>query len=193
MDNLYIGQIILFGGIFAPRSTVFCEGQLLSIAQNTALFSILGTTYGGDGRTTFGIPDLRGRVAIQPGTGPGLSTRKLGQRSGTETNSLNLNQLAAHTHIATMQNEGSVSIPVNTTAGDEDEQNPGVGILANTGNDTYSSSSPNGVYGGAAIPVTGASSIQVGQTGAGQPVNNMQPFLGLNYIICTQGMFPSRS
>jgi microcystin-dependent protein len=193
MENLYIGEIILFAGNFAPRSTVYCNGQLLSIAQNTALFSILGTTYGGDGRTTFGIPDLRGRVALHPGTGPGLSTRKLGQRSGTETNSLNLNQLAAHTHIATMQNEGGISIPVNTTSGDEDEQSPGAGVLANTGSDSYSSSGSNGVYSGAAIPVTGASSIQVGQTGAGQPINNMQPFLGLNYIICTQGAFPSRS
>ena len=193
MDNLYLGQIILFAGNFAPRNTVFCEGQLLSIAQNTALFSLLGTTYGGDGRTTFGIPDLRGRVALHPGTGPGLSTRKLGQRGGSETNSLSLNQLAAHTHIATMTKEGEISIPVNTTSGDEDEQNPGAGILANTGNDTYSSSDANGVYSGAAIPVTGASTIQVGSTGAGQPINNMQPFLGLNYIICTQGIFPSRS
>jgi microcystin-dependent protein len=94
--NPFIGLICMFGGNFAPRGWAFCDGQLLSIAQNTALFSILGTTYGGDGRTTFALPDLRGRVAMHPGNGPGLSPKSLGQRGGTETNTLNQLQLPSH-------------------------------------------------------------------------------------------------
>ncbi len=190
MNDLYLGQIILFAGNFPPRTTALCNGQLLAIAQNTALFSILGTTYGGDGRTTFALPDLRGRVPVHPGTGPGLTTRKLGQRTGGEYNILTQNQLAPHTHITTVT-PGSVSIPVNTTAGDEDEKSPAAGVLANTGNDLYTSSA-NGVYNGAATAVTGTQ-VQVLNTGAAQPVNNMQPWLGVNYIICINGLFPSRN
>ena len=192
MGDLYLGEIILFAGNFAPRNTAYCNGQLLSISQNQALFSLLGTTYGGDGRTSFALPDLRGRAPIHPGTGPGLSTRKLGQRSGIEYNNLTLNQMPSHTHTAVMSTEGAVNIPVNTTSGDEDEQSPGAGIMANTGNDLYSSSAANGIYGGAAVPVTGAQ-VQILNAGASQAVNNMQPFLGVNYIICINGLFPSRS
>lgn len=191
MDELYLGQIILFGGNFPPKNTAFCNGQILAISQNQALFSLLGTTYGGDGRTTFALPDLQGRVPVHPGTGPGLSTRKLGQRTGTEYNTLTVNQLAAHSHIATVTKEGDVNIPVNTTSGDEDEQNPAAGVMANTGNDLYSSSS-NGVYNGGPIAVTNTQ-IQIQNTGASQPVNNMQPWLGIYYIICTQGLYPSRN
>ena len=93
----------MFAGNFAPRSWAFCDGQLLPIAQNQALFSILGTTYGGDGRTTFALPDLRGRAAIHPGTGPGLSNRQLGERGGSETNTLTLPQLPTHTHTIRKQ------------------------------------------------------------------------------------------
>ena len=91
--NPFIGQIIMFGGTFAPRGWALCDGTLLAIAQNQALFSILGTTYGGDGRTTFGLPDLRGRVSMHPGTGPGLSNRRLGEKGGTETNTLTSAQM----------------------------------------------------------------------------------------------------
>jgi microcystin-dependent protein len=93
-----LGEIIMFGGNFAPRSWAFCDGQLLSISSYSALFSILGTTYGGDGRTTFALPDLRGRTAVQPGTGPGLTPRRLGEKSGTETVTLNTNQMPSHNH-----------------------------------------------------------------------------------------------
>jgi len=99
----FIAEIIMFGGNFAPRGWAFCDGQLLPIAQNQALFSILGTTYGGDGRTTFALPDLRGRTAIHPGTGPGLSNRRLGERGGSETNTLTLPQLPNHTHTIRKQ------------------------------------------------------------------------------------------
>jgi microcystin-dependent protein len=94
----FIGQIMMFGGSFAPRGWAFCEGQLLPISQNAALFSILGTTYGGDGRSTFALPDLRGRVAIHPGSGPGLSNYRLGEKGGVESVALNVNQIPAHSH-----------------------------------------------------------------------------------------------
>lgn len=98
-DSPFLAEIMLFGGTFAPRGYAFCNGQLLSIAQNTALFSLLGTTFGGNGQTTFALPDLRGRFAMHAGTGPGLSTRVIGEKSGTETQTLTINQMPAHNHI----------------------------------------------------------------------------------------------
>lgn len=102
MATPFIGQITLFAGNFAPRGWAFCQGQLLSIAQNTALFSILGTTYGGDGQTTFALPDLRGRVPLQQGQGPGLQSYVLGQKAGTETVTLTVNEMPAHNHSITV-------------------------------------------------------------------------------------------
>src|SRR6185436_412469 len=98
MSEPFIGMIVMFAATFAPRNWAFCDGQLLSIAQNTALFSILGTTYGGNGQTTFALPDLRSRVPVSTGQGPGLSNYSLGQVGGTETVTLNINQLPAHVH-----------------------------------------------------------------------------------------------
>ena len=98
MSDPFIGMVELFAGNFAPRGFAFCEGQLLSISDNTALFSILGTTYGGDGRTTFALPDLRGRVPVHPGSGPGLATIRLGEKSGTETETLTTGELPTHSH-----------------------------------------------------------------------------------------------
>lgn len=98
----YIAQIILFAGTFAPRGWAFCQGQILSISQNTALFSLLGTTYGGNGQTTFALPDLRGRAPIGTGQGPGLSSISLGQMAGTENVTLLITQLPAHTHTVTV-------------------------------------------------------------------------------------------
>lgn len=192
----FIGQIMMFGGNFAPRGWALCNGQLLSIAQNTALFSILGTTYGGDGRTTFALPDLRGRAPIHAGTGPGLSTRKLGQRSGVEDVVLNHLQMPSHSHIMNVSGlKGAVNIPVNTGEGEEDESNPGAGVLANNGNDRFASeATPNAKYGGQTLPVdvvVGSSTIL--PSGGSQPHTNMQPYLVVNYIIALEGVFPSRS
>ena len=113
MSEPLIGTIILFGGNFAPRGWAFCEGQLLSINSNEALFSILGTVYGGDGRTTFGLPDLRGRVAVQQGTGPGLSAYRLGTRLGTEEVVLNTAEFPSHNHIAEATATHSLVTPQN--------------------------------------------------------------------------------
>ncbi|MEM8909888.1 MAG: tail fiber protein, partial [Bacteroidota bacterium] len=112
----FIGQIMMFGGNFAPRGWALCNGQLMPISQNQALFSLLGTTYGGDGRTTFALPDLRGRAAMHAGHGPGLTDRRLGQRSGTETNTMNTLQMPSHSHIAVVG--GSVKIQVSANAAD---------------------------------------------------------------------------
>jgi len=168
-----IGEIRMFGGNFAPRSWALCDGQLLPINQNQALFSILGTTYGGDGRTTFGLPDLRGRVAIHPGNGPGLSTRRLGEKSGTETNTLNVNQMPSHGH--------SVPMIAPIAAGD-------------TGSDKDSDSGDNGFM-KATLDKRQLQrfNLKADPAGGNQPVNNVQPFQCVNFIICLQGIFPSRS
>ena len=160
---------MLFAGNFVIRGWARCDGQLLPIAQYSALFSILGTTYGGDGRSTFGLPDLRGRVAIGDGTGPGLSDYRLGMRSGQEQVTLNSTQIPAHSHNV----QGHV--------GAGDETNPGPGsYVARATNDLYAESA--GVVMG---PTTNA--------GSGLPHNNMQPYLALTYLIALQGIFPSSS
>jgi microcystin-dependent protein len=167
--NPFIGQIMMFGGNFAPRGWAFCQGQLLPIAQNTALFSILGTIYGGDGRTTFGLPDLQGRLAISPGRGPGLSDYRQGQKGGTQTNSLTINNLPQHNHV--------VSVPVNTG-----ETGEAAGVLGN-----------GPIYAEEATTGANYPGVSAASTGGGQPVNNMEPYLAVNYIIALQGTFPSRS
>ena len=163
----FIGQVLMFGGNFAPRSWAFCEGQLLAISSHSALFSILGTTYGGDGRTTFALPDLRSRTAISPGNGPGLSSRRLGQKGGTETNHHTIAQMPSHNHV--------VGVPTSTAAGGESE-----GFLAAA--DIYAEDS-NATYSG----------VTVSSTGSQQPVNNIQPYQAINYIIALQGTYPSRN
>jgi len=170
----FIAQIVLFGGNFAPRGWAFCDGQLLPISSNTALFSILGTTYGGDGRTTFGLPDLRGRSAIHAGNGPGLTPISLGQKSGTESNTLTIQQLPSHTHTA--------QINASSDAG-EDSSAAG-NFLGESNDDLYTSTS------GTAM---GVGSVTVGNTGNNSPINNRPPYQALNYIIALQGTFPSRS
>lgn len=169
----FIGEIRMFAGNFAPRGWAFCEGQLLAVSSNEALFSILGTTYGGDGRTTFGLPDLRGRVPIHAGTGPGLSTRQLGSRSGSETNILSVNNLPSHSHtVNAVSEDGNQSLPTgNLPAGTKllDKEYSDA-----TGNTTMSASMLN-------------------NTGNNQAVNNMQPYLTIHYIIATTGVYPSRN
>lgn len=167
MSDAYLGSIILFAGNFAPRGYALCQGQTFSIAQNSALFAILGTTYGGNGTSTFQLPDLRGRVPIGTGQAPGLSSQVLGQSGGTETVTLTANQLPTHTH------------PLSATNAAADSTNPIGAIPAKGG--SYSKGTPSGAA---------ASS---GPTGGNQAHSNMQPTLALNYIICVQGLFPSRN
>jgi len=190
-----IGEIRGFAGTFAPRSWAFCQGQLLAISQNQALFSILGTTYGGDGRTTFGLPDLRGRTPISEGAGPGLSYRRLGQRSGTEYNILNTLQLPSHNHIAAWKQTAGVStMPASTDSATSEEPGPNLHMsLAEAGGKSYIYG--NGTPDTSLQPGTAtvAGNVIVHNTGASQDVNNMQPYLVINWIICLFGTFPSRS
>lgn len=178
-----IGEIRMFAGNFAPRTWAFCHGQLLPINANAALFSILGTTYGGDGRTTFALPELRGRVALGVGNGPGLSDSRLGERKGTETVTLNVAQLPAHTHTAS----GTVTPAALSVEGDSATPAAAVPAKSGQGEPDYDTGEgdttmrPNDV------------TVSVDNTGGGQPHTNLQPSLGLNFIICLQGVFPSRN
>jgi microcystin-dependent protein len=165
----FLAEIIMFGGNFAPRGWALCDGQLLPINQNQALFSLLGTTYGGDGRTTFGLPDLRGRLAMHPGNGPGLSPRRLGEKGGTEQNTLTTPQLPAHNHTLAAKEEANAADPDGT-------------FIAGSGFNAF----------GTAADKT-MNTTAIGNTGGGQAVNNIQPFECVNFIIALQGIFPSRN
>lgn len=204
MSEPYLGEIILFAGNFAPRGWMFCAGQILSIAQNTALFSLLGTTYGGNGQTTFALPDLRGRSPIGQGQGPGLSDIVLGEVGGVENVTLTIVNMPAHNHQVIQSGSASatvsVAIPAVTTDGDT--ATPGTGkVLAQSVETTVggavniygngpgtTSLTPFNATGAVTLP-----SIQTGITGNNMPVAIRDPFLGLNYIIAVQGIYPSRN
>jgi len=167
----YIGQIQAFGFNFAPVGWAQCNGQLLPIAEYDALFSLLGTTYGGDGQTTFALPDLRGRSIIHPGSGSGLSPIQLGQSGGQETVTITINQLPSHNHI--------VSVAVNTGNGEESDSTKYIASHASAFSET---STGKDVLNG------------VNQTivGSNQPVNIRNPYLGMNFCIALEGIYPTR-
>ena len=178
----FIGQIQMFGFNFAPRGWAFCDGQLLSIAQNTALFSLLGTTYGGDGRTTFALPDLRGRVPMHKGTGPGLSPRTIGQKGGLQNVTLNSTQIPAHDHVAT-----STANAVVTAGNSNDAINNFWADDAGTASGTYHTGPANATMNVGAVQTT------VANAGGGQSHSNEQPFLCVNFCIALTGIYPSRN
>lgn len=167
----FIGQIIMFAGNFAPRGWALCDGQLLSIAENSALFSILGTTYGGDGRTTFGLPDLRGRFPMHAGSGPGRTPRSLGSEGGTETHTLNNSQLPTHSHSASM------SVSEFAKVGPKSR-----GVPFNSGGED-----PEITKGALDLEFT------TNAVGDNQPVSHVPPFQCVNFIIALTGTYPSRS
>ena len=174
-----IGEIRMFAGTFAPRNWAFCAGQLMSISQNTALFSILGTTYGGNGQTTFGLPDFRSRVAVGTGQGPGLSNITLGEQAGTETVTLITQQIPPHNHPI----NGNATGLANSAA--PAGNSIGIGVVPST-------NAPVNMYNNAA-PGAALNGQTCGLAGGGQPHSNVQPYLGMNYIICLFGIFPSRN
>ncbi len=184
-----IGEVALFASNFAPRNWALCQGQLLAINSNQALFSILGTTYGGDGRTTFGLPDYRGRVPLGLRQGPGLPNYAGGQRGGQQTVQLDQTQIPAHTHA---QAAGNLTPTLRANAGATMGNRTGPGpanVLASVPNTNIYSSSD-----GALVAIDGTSMTStLGNAGSNQAHENRQPLLGLNYIICLQGIFPSRN
>lgn len=174
-SNPFLGEIQPYGFNFCPRGWAATNGQLLAISQNTALFSLLGTTYGGDGRTTFALPNLQSRVAIHQGRGPGLSTYLMGQTGGSERNTLTVAQMPSHNH----------SVNVNTTAA-ADSGNPNGNHFARSSTLIYEDTE-------GATPGAAMAADTIGNAGGNQPVNNIQPFLTVNYCIATVGVFPSRN
>ncbi|WP_186758166.1 phage tail protein [Echinicola salinicaeni] len=176
-----IGEIRMFAGNFAPRSWAFCQGQILPISQNQTLFSIIGTMYGGDGRTTFALPDLRGRAAIGVGHGPGLSDIREGAKGGTEKVTILNQNMPSHNHAVNVSNAaGTGSTPVNNF--------PAVSqVTIERGGDAI------GVNAYGSTPNATMSPQTIGNTGGNIPVDTRNPFLGVHFIICIQGIFPSRS
>ena len=170
----FIGEIRMFAGNFAPRGWAFCDGQLLAISQNDALFSIIGTTYGGDGVTTFALPDLRGRLPVHKGQGAGLTNYTLGEKFGQETVTLVPNNLPPHTH------------PVYGVSESGTQANPAGNFPANS-----QAQDPEYAVNGTRVPMNFAVTGQNSTSNA--PVNNRQPSLGVNYIICLYGIYPSRN
>lgn len=170
MSEPFVGEIRMFAGNFAPRGWAFCDGQLLAVSQNDALFSLLGTIYGGDGRTTFGLPDLRGRIPLHAGTGPGLSPRRLGAKGGAESVTLTVNQLPSHSHTwRGTSGGGQNASPVNNQPG------------TSTGN--FYSNGDN---------LAPLNSQAVSNVGGSRPHTNLMPFLCINFIIALFGIYPSR-
>jgi microcystin-dependent protein len=179
MDE-FLGIIKIFGGNFAPRGWALCNGQLLSISQNTALFSILGTTYGGNGQTTFALPNLQGRVPVGMGTAQSGTTYIEGEVGGVESVSLVLGNLPPHTHPLT----GTVQLPCNGELSNADS--PEAAYPAVSNNQIYNTT-PSGFMGNL------NNTLAIGIAGNGLPVENRMPFLAVNYIICLEGLFPSRN
>ena len=180
MDE-FIGIVKLFAGNFAPRGWAFCDGSLLPINQNQALFAILGTIYGGNGSTTFALPDLRGRVAVGAGNGPGQQPVQPGQMAGAASVTLTTQQLPAHTHA---QQVSSANATTSNPAGNIPAVANGVG--SDEGAVTVNTYGP-------ASSLVPANQTAIGMTGNNQPVSVMQPYSGMNYIICLEGVFPSRN
>jgi len=171
----FLAEIRMFGGNFAPTGWALCNGQLMSISQNTALFSLLGTTYGGDGRVTFGLPNLQGSTPMQQGQGAGLSQRYLGEIGGVPYVTLLQSEMAVHTHTALgVEDSGTTGDPTNATWAEA--------LSGRLGVDLYSTQAPNLMM----APQT------VLPTGGSQPHNNMPPYLTVSFIIALQGIFPQR-
>jgi microcystin-dependent protein len=182
MSSPFVAEITMFAFNFAPTGWAFCAGQLLPISQNTALFSLLGTMYGGDGKSNFALPNLQGNAAINMGQGPGLSDYFEGETSGSPTVSLLVSEIPAHSHtMNATTNQGTTQ----TSAGNMLALAQG-GTKQNSFNADIYSTVPNNA-------TTGLSPLAIGVAGSGLPHNNMQPYLALNFCIALQGVFPARS
>ena len=177
MSNPYVGEIRMFGGNFAPAGWAMCNGQLLAIAENAVLYNLIGTTYGGNGQTTFAVPDMRGRVMLHEGTGDGLSTRVIGQVGGAESVTLTGNQLPLHTHTAQASSSavGAVTSPAGNVWS----------VGTNTGTPQFAAgtATPRVAMAAGSVPASGA---------AAAPHENRVPYLAVSFIISLFGIFPSQ-
>ena len=173
MADPFVAEIRICPFNFAPRGWAFCNGQLMPISQNTALFSLLGVNYGGDGRSTFGLPNLQGRAVMHPGQGPGLSLRSLGETGGSDTVTLLQSEIPLHAHSLVASNEIG-----------EDRKAAGEAVARSTGGPLYGP-----------VPATpvALAAESVATLGGSQPHNNLMPYLTLNFCIALQGVFPPRS
>ena len=192
MSSPFIAEIIMFGGNFAPRGWALCDGQLLPISQNQALFALLGTTYGGDGRTTFGLPDLRGRSPVHEGQGPGLPTKRLGEKSGQSQTTLSTANLPSHTHAATSDSTSTANA-VEPAGNSNDAVGNYWADDAGVSSGTYHTGDMATISPMNSDAVTTETTTTVENTGSGQSFENYHPHLGVNFIIALQGLFPSRS
>jgi microcystin-dependent protein len=172
MSDPFIGEIRIFAGEFAPQNWQFCDGRLVPIAENDTLFSLIGTTYGGDGQQNFALPDLRGRIPMHRGQVPGSQSHMIGEFSGTETVALSLGQLPNHTHSIGAASPGQLADPTNAYVG-ADRDFP--------------------IFAAAPVPQDPMAASAVLATGGSQPHENMPPFLGMSFIICLYGIYPSQN
>ena len=175
MSDQFIAEIRIFAGTFAPFQWAFCNGQVLPIQQNAALFSILGTTYGGNGTTNFALPNLQGRTPLGAGQGPALSQRQLGQPGGESTVTLTPPQLASHTHTAQAANSAGINTPAGNVWGEVKDGRGSTPLYAPAGTSQVTMNAQ-----------------ALGTAGGNQSHNNLQPFLTLSFIIALQGVFPQR-
>jgi len=190
----FVGEVCLFAFNFCPQGYMAANGQLLSINEYQVLYELLGTTYGGDCKTTFALPDLRGRTPVDVGQGVGLSTIDLGQEGGAEQVTLNVSQLPSHSHSATTAVKVTATLMGTNSVADESA--PGGNVLATTQNandDVYSIASADVAMGKSSIKTAATASTKVGSTGGNQPIDIRSPFLGMTYCIAFQGIFPSRN
>jgi len=176
----YIGEIRIFAGNFAPLGWAFCDGSLMSIAVYTAAYSIMGDTYGGDGQTTFGLPNFLGRMVVGTGQGPGLSNIDLGEMGGHQTATMSNTQMPVHNHT------GSINLSIPTVADTGNTGSPAGNVLAGLAGAYSSDASDSPLHAQTVVP-------SLGIAGSGQPFSIIQPVLALNYIICLEGIYPSRN
>ncbi len=185
----YLAEIRLFGGNFAPRQWMLCQGQILAIGQYDALFALIGTTYGGNGQTTFALPDLRGRRAVHAGQGPGLSDYYLGEMEGSEEVTITQSTMPIHAHPILGGIE--VSMGIYGSSSDPDSATPKDSYFATADENIYGT--PGDAQFGAPQITTGFSGMSLAVTGGAQPIGILSPYQALNFIICVEGLFPSRN